>query len=99
VATKIYEMGYTVAEFSKTLQGQFLNDKASYICKTISPSHWEILVSGSLCVTIKISQAPQRNIATLSLPVLNVQFEFSGNVEQQTRFLKRFFKYFHKGGG
>ena len=94
-------MGYTIAEFSKTLHGQFINDEATYRCEDISLTHWEISISGTPAVTIKIAEAPPRKIAMLSLPVLDVQFEFESSLylKEQEQFLKRFFKYFHKGGG
>ena len=94
-------MGYTIAEFGKTLHGQFIGDEATYHCKDISLTHWEISISETRAVIIKIAEAPPRKIAMLSLPVLDVQFEFESSLhlKEQEQFLKRFFKYFHKGGG
>ncbi len=102
MAKKSYEMGYTIAEFSKTLHGQFLTKAASYSCQDVSSTQWKFSVADKLKVDIYISEESPRVIAMLSLPVLNVEFTFNeGNedLEQQALFLKRFFKYFHKGGG
>ncbi len=98
---KNLEMGYTITEFAKTLHGQFLSEQHTYSCRDVNSTHWEIVDTGeALKVSIKISQAPPRIVAMLSLPVLDVLLEFEGaSKEQQEQFLKRFFTYFHKGGG
>jgi hypothetical protein len=95
-----YEMGYTPAEFKKTLQGQFTT-RTPYSYKELSPSHWLISIEvESITVDIKIQESIPRKIAMLTLPVLNVCFEFNNITESQKEiFLKTFFKYFHKGGG
>lgn len=95
-----YEMGYTPKEFKKTLQGLFIS-QTSYSCEEYSPTHWQITVKDeSTIVDIKTAEAPPRIIALLTLPVLNVSFEFTqSNQEQQADFIKTFFRYFHKGGG
>ncbi len=94
-------MAFSIAEFSKTLHGQFVTEEDSYICSDLSASRWNIYTEDSLLnVSIDIEQAPPRVIAMLRLPVLNVVFSFKDtSEEQQAKFLKRFFKYFHKGGG
>ena len=72
-----YEMGYTSKEFKKTLQGSFIT-QTSYSCEEFSHRHWKITVeSESTLVDIKIEEAPPRVIALLTLPVLNVLFEFT----------------------
>ena len=95
-----YEMGYTPKEFRKTLQGLFIS-QTPYSCEEHSSKHWEITVEDEpTIVDIKIAEAPPRVIALLTLPVLNVSFEFQNtNKEQQKSFLRKFFRYFHKGGG
>ncbi|MCF6191074.1 MAG: hypothetical protein L3J51_11385 [Cocleimonas sp.] len=95
-----YEMGYTPKEFKKTLQGLFIT-QTSYACEELSHRYWQITVEGEpTLVDIKIEEAPPRIIALLTLPVLNVWFDFKeSNEEQQADFIKTFFKYFHKGGG
>ena len=94
-------MAFSVAEFSKTLHGQFVTEEGSYFCKELSATQWNIYTEDdSLNISIDIEDAPPRVIAMLSLPVLNVDFVFKEtSEEQQAKFLKRFFKYFHKGGG
>ena len=95
-----YEMGYTVKEFKKTLQGLFIS-QTPYSCEEISSQNWQITVEDeSTTVNINIEEGPPRIIALLTLPVLNVSFEFQkSNKEQQQVFMKAFFRYFHKGGG
>ena len=98
---KNYEMGYTVAEFYKTLHGQFLTKQSLYSCKDLGTAHWDLsLDTDTKKVTINVTQASPRRIAMLSLPILKVSFKFYefSHLEQE-QFLQRFFKYFHKGGG
>ena len=94
-------MAFSVAEFAKTLRGQFTTEEDSYVCNDLSVTQWNIYTEDELLnVSIDIEDAPPRVIAMLSLPVLNVNFAFKEtSEEQQAKFLKRFFKYFHKGGG
>ncbi len=94
-------MAFSIPEFTKTLNGQFVTDEGSYHCNTLSDTQWNIYTEDDvLNVSIDIEQAPPRVIAMLRLPVLNVVFGFKNTTEeQQAKFLKRFFKYFHKGGG
>ncbi|GAA0407216.1 hypothetical protein GCM10009133_14790 [Cocleimonas flava] len=98
---KQYEMAFSVPEFTKTLRGQFITEEDNFLCNDVSATQWTINTKdGLLDVSIDIEQAPPRVIAMLSLPVLNVGFSFrETSEEQQAKFLKRFFKYFHKGGG
>jgi len=95
-----YEMGYTPKEFKKTLQGLFIS-QTPYSCKEYSPQYWQITAENeNTVVDIYIEEAPPRIIALLTLPVLNVVFDFKNSTkEQQTIFMKTFFKFFHKGGG
>lgn len=98
---KSYEMGYTPNEFSKTLHGQFVQNQTDFKLVDNNQNHWQIIFpKNQAIVDIKISESTPRKIALLSLPVLEVCFCFSGiNAQEQALFLKRFFKYFHKGGG
>ena len=93
-------MGYTPKEFKKTLQGLFIL-QTLYSCEEFSSNHWKITVENeSTTVDIRIIEAPPRIIALLTLPVLNVSFNFKNTTqEQQENFMKTFFRYFHKGGG
>ncbi|MEE9445522.1 MAG: hypothetical protein V3V19_07645 [Cocleimonas sp.] len=101
---KSYEMGYTIDEFDKTLHGQFITKQSAYTCSAINAKQWEVNFNDktlqSAKIIIEIAPLPPRIIAMLRLPVLNVSFDFMGlDNEQQSQFLNRFFKYFHKGGG
>jgi len=99
-AKKTYEMGYTLDEFSKTLHGQFVGKQSGYHCQQVSNTQWLIKSTEGFAVKITVSSAPQRKIAMLSIPVLRVNFSFqSQDKMQKEQFLKRFFSYFHKGGG
>lgn len=95
-----YEMGYTPKEFKKTLQGLFIS-QTPYSFENFSTQMWKITIEDeSTTVNINIEEAPPRIIALLTLPVLNVSFEFQeSNEEQQQVFMNTFFRYFHKGGG
>ena len=95
-----YEMGYTPKEFKKTLQGLFIS-QTPYSCEELSSQNWQITVEDEdTTVDIKIEEGSSRIIALLTLPVLNVSFEFyKNNEKQQQVFMRTFFRYFHKGGG
>ena len=97
---KIFQMGYTPAEFKKTLLGQF-SLKTPYVSKEESSYHWLISSDeGDFLAKVMLKEMPLRKIAMLSLPVLQVHFQFNkASDHQQKQFLSTFFKYFHKGGG
>ena len=95
---KRLEMGYTPAEFRKTLNGQFIKN-TPYTLKEISEQEWIISID-TASVNIIISEAAPRKIAMLCLPVLNTRFELSNmSASEESHFMKIFFRYFHKGGG
>ncbi len=100
VDRRSFEMGYTPAEFEKTLIGQF-NSNTSYQVKQLTHNHWSLShVNESFDVEVKIASAKPRKIAMLTLPVLDTEFSFiNASESQQQELLKTFFKYFHKGGG
>jgi len=109
VSAKRLEMSYTPLEFRKTLFGQFTQN-TPFSLKEINEHEWVIYLqadarqandsSEQAQVKIKINQSAPRKIAMLSLPVLQVIFEFNVlSIHQETEFMKRFFRYFHKGGG
>jgi len=99
---KKLEMGYTISEFSNTLQGQFIQN-TSFSLKQINTTEWIVSIaniSKTSSVKIKIAQAEPRKIAMLTLPVLDTRFAFENTSQiQQSDFMKIFFRYFHKGGG
>ena len=93
-------MGYTPAEFEKTLLGQFTTN-TQFVVKKLGSNNWSIShEEGSFEAQIKTCVAAPRKIAMLTLPVLDTEFAFITTTEsEQKDFLKTFFKYFHKGGG
>jgi len=109
VSSKRLEMGYTPLEFRKTLFGQFTKNTPFSLVE-INDHEWLLYLEADARqttrsneqaqVNIKISQSSPRKIAMLSLPVLEVVFEYNAlSIHQETEFMKRFFRYFHKGGG
>jgi len=94
-------MGYTPEEFAKTLHGQFLQNQTDFELIDSGQNHWQISFHKNKAIAdIRISESTPRKIALLSLPVLDVCFLFGGlTLQEQELFIKRFFKYFHKGGG
>jgi len=51
-------------------------------------------------IRIGLQEGPERRIAALSLPVLLVNFQFSGlDEDQRASFMERFDLSFHRGGG
>ena len=101
VSTVEYEMGYGANEFGNVLTGPFSGVDSSYQCETLARHQWQISHNqNDLIVIVKVEEKPPRKIALFSLPVLQVQFNIEkSNPEDQGEFFKRFFKYFHKGGG
>ena len=95
------EMGYGADEFGKVLNGTFSSDASGYRCREIERHHWAIEIgAGSFELTIKVAEQPPRQIALLSLPVLDVRFHFGDTPEAaREQFFHRFHQYFHKGGG
>ncbi len=94
------DMGYTIAEFGRVLQGNFSGSDSPYDVEQIAADHWRVFNQSNLSVTISLVQKPPRQLGLLNLPVLGVSFTItSGDDEQEQAFYDRFFKYFHKGGG
>ncbi len=91
-------MGYTPKEFARTLTGSF-STQTPFSVHAIDTNHWQVDLD-SAQIAIQIKPLPPRIIAMLSLPVLQVRFTFSKMPKaQQEEFFRRFFQYFHKGGG
>lgn len=88
------DMGLTIPDFLRTLSA------------AVSPSTYRI--EGDLVeihhprgtVSIRLQPQPERHLASLSLPVTRVSFDF-GELDnaQRCRFMDRFERYFHRGGG
>jgi len=94
-------MGYGADEFGKVLNGIFTSDASGYRCREIERHHWAIETGAdSFELTIKVAEQPPRQIALLSLPVLDVRFHFGDTpAAAREQFFHRFHQYFHKGGG
>jgi hypothetical protein len=95
------EMGYTIREFSRVLNGNFSATQSPYSCKTLGADSWLISHdSSAFNLQINVEQKPTRQIGLLGLPVLGVRFNLiSGNEQEKQQFFEKFFRYFHKGGG
>ncbi len=96
-----YEMGYGADEFGNVLTGRFSDDSSGYQCETLAQHHWQITQNKTnLQIVIEVKENPPRKLGLFALPVLQVSFNMEkSNPEDQGKFFKRFFKYFHKGGG
>ncbi len=96
-----YEMGYRADEFGKVLSGSFSGENSGYCCETLERHHWRINQQDTeFQAVIRVTEMPARKLGLFSLPVLRVQFDMEKlDRKSQDNFFKRFFKYFHKGGG
>lgn len=96
-----YEMGYGADEFANVLTGPFSGDNSGYRCETMARHHWQITQNKTdLKIVVEVKEKPPRKIGLFVLPVLQVRFNMEkSHPEDQGKFFKRFFKYFHKGGG
>ena len=96
-----YDMGYGADEFGNVLTGPFSGDQSPYQCEMLARHHWQITQKDSdLTCSVRVYEKPPRKLGLFNLPVLSVQFEMEkSNPAGQDLFFKRFFKYFHKGGG
>ncbi len=97
---RVIDMGYTLVEFGKVLQGNFSAADSPYRVEKIAQDHWRVTANPALSVTIRLNEKPPRQLGLLNLPVLAVSFTTeSGNSNDEQAFFDKFFKYFHKGGG
>ncbi len=101
VSSVEYEMGYGADEFGKVLTGPFSGSNSSYRCTTVDKHHWQIDQQDTdLKIAIRVQEKPPRKLGLFALPVLQVHFETEkSDPAIQGEFFKRFFRYFHKGGG
>ncbi|MDJ0832146.1 MAG: hypothetical protein QNJ69_01400 [Gammaproteobacteria bacterium] len=94
------DMGYTLDEFAKVLQGNFSAADSPYRVEQVAAGQWRVASQSDLAVTISVKQKPERQLGLLNLPVLAVSFAVTaGNDDEEQAFYDKFFKYFHKGGG
>lgn len=94
-------MGYTASEFTNVLTGDFSGPKSELSCNRLCQNTWQIrLQKSDMVVEIQIDEKPQRVLGAMVIPVLQVNFHVTSSTNEQTDFFfKKFFKYFHKGGG
>ena len=96
-----YDMGYGADEFGNVLTGPFSGEASMYSSEILSRHYWQINQKDSdFTCRIQVQEKPPRKLGLFNLPVLSVKFELEkSNPNDQDLFFKRFFKYFHKGGG
>ena len=102
IATQLsLEMGYTAKEFDKVLNGAFSSVGSDHVCTKIYENTWQIeIISAGASLQISVHQNPPRLLGSLEIPVLLVSIDFVGiSSPQKQKFLDRFRRYFHKGGG
>lgn len=88
-------MGYTATEFAVTLARVF----ADWRSVAETPTRWRI-AAHDVTARVEIAAQPPRRLGALVLPVLRVRIDFlTGDPGGQGRFLARFERGFHKGGG
>ncbi len=96
-----YEMGYGADEFGKVLGGPFVTRDSGYLLRENARYDWAITrEDDTFDLRVRVSEQPARKLGLFSLPVLKVQFIFTGTDESaRDAFFHRFHQYFHKGGG
>lgn len=88
------EMGCTRAEFVRWLPG------ATRFARMQVGENKAVVHAGNATVEIDFAQAPPRQIAAISMPVLMVSFRFFGACTGDYReFMKHFDLYTRRGGG
>lgn len=91
----VRDMGYTAVEFAGVLHSAF----AEWNLASESANRWRIGAPG-VEVLVAISTEAPRRLGALVLPVLRVSIEFlESDAAGRKRFLTRFERCFHKGGG
>ena len=89
------EMGFTQYELLKGLP----NAVVPYEIQKQSENKFH-LVSGSKIAVLSLGIERSRNIASITLPIVDVKIEFKNfSNDDATAFLDRFRKYLHRGGG
>lgn len=86
-------MGCTREDFLRWLPG------ATRHAPTRIADDKAIVQAGEVTVEISFSQAPPRNIALVSMPVLKVSFRFSGAAAGAYREFMAYFDLYTKRGG
>ncbi len=96
-----YQMGYTLPEFTRSLQGGFSAETSPWRSTRLSALQWQIdHREANFKIQINLQPLEPRKIALLSLPVLQVDFKpLIDDAALEKMFFQTFFQYFHKGGG
>lgn len=93
--TRESEMGFTHEELLKSLPAAV----APYQIERQSARVYQ-LRDGGRRVVVTLGAETRRRLAAISLPVTAVKLEFFGfNGEHFERFMRRYKRYLHKGGG
>ena len=94
-------MGYTTREFDKVLNGAFSGVDSGLVCSKTAENTWQLNIDSSEeRLQIIVRQNLPRQLGSLEIPVLLVDINMAEiSSEQKKRFLDRFRRYFHKGGG
>jgi len=94
-------MGYSLEEFSRTLNGGFAAPQSGFFVTNHHAGRWTVTIPAhQLAVEITATPAAYRQLGAMMLPVLEVILRFTPDDENGRRhFLDRFWRYFHKGGG
>ncbi|CAA6804153.1 MAG: Unknown protein [uncultured Thiotrichaceae bacterium] len=88
------DMGMSIKVFDDTLP----NASIPYSIKKVANGYQLTHESRSIAITLK--EMPPRVIAGLTLPVTHVELDFSEHTEEEIeRYMLRFKRYFHRGGG
>ncbi|WP_052761103.1 hypothetical protein [Sedimenticola thiotaurini] len=88
------DMGLTLADFTRSLPGAIEPLTYRTEGRVFTIEH----PAGSIVITL--GETGERRIASLSLPVTPVEFQFNGLDEtDRQRFMDRFDRYFQRGGG
>lgn len=88
------DMGLTLNDFIRSLPAAVAPQAYRQAGRTFTVEH----PAGSVVITL--GETGERRIASLSLPVTPVEFQFNGLDEAaRGRFMERFDRYFQRGGG
>lgn len=88
------DMGLTLADFVRSLPSAIEPLSYDVAGRVFTIAHPE----GS--VVISLGATGERRIASLSLPVTPVAFQFNGlDARARSQFMQRFDRYFQRGGG
>lgn len=95
-ATFNRDMGYSYTEFFRVLPGA----ARGYELSVVDNRAMVTMPSTNQKLLITVTRLPDRELAMMRLPHVDVRFEFDGFDEQERReFMKQFDKSYQRGGG